>query len=336
MFLKYLKITLLPFFLGIGLIGNSIGQPAYEPFSLHQHITSTGFPVAIYNGIDVKELRRLVIAAFKESNFSLIAVIEKKNAATVFKFSYPVYLNKKESSLVILIKMDENSNSTKKCANCFLRYDGAIDDSSLKNTGWMVRYDLSSNYFPDIDRAFERLQVSSQKYMDADFGFRYQKQWKGERNLYDNSFVGIKLTDLKGFLIKSQRDSGFVFIEDSDTNSNARNSVLKFYFPINAEKTGGVTYAVKFMGQFDENGFCYPCETLESYDPSQQLPPAGLSGMSDRVTLESRFAAARTYAYEQLKLSVERYLRPRTVFSVPPKPAPLGSPRPSPMPVAVT
>ena len=58
--------------------------------------------------------------------------------------------------------------------------------------------------------------------------------------------------------------------------------------------------------------------------------------MSSRLTLESRFTAARMQALEKLKSGTEHYLRPETVFTLPPKPAPLGSPRPQIQPPIVT
>ena len=58
--------------------------------------------------------------------------------------------------------------------------------------------------------------------------------------------------------------------------------------------------------------------------------------MSSRLTLESRFTAARMQALEKLKSGTEHYLRPETVFTIPPKPAPLGSPRPQIQPPIVT
>jgi len=41
-------------------------------------------------------------------------------------------------------------------------------------------------------------------------------------------------------------------------------------------------------------------------------------------------------ALEKLKSGTEHYLRPETVFTIPPKPAPLGSPRPQIQPPIVT
>jgi hypothetical protein len=173
--------------------------------------------------------------------------------------------------------------------------------------------------------------------MDARFGFHYQDQWRGERNLYENSFIGVGLPDLKAVTIASYRAAGFTFVGDDDQKDSAMSrSELVFSCPVDPDQAAGVAYKVMLAGQFNEHGACFPCEMREVYDPYQQLPPAGLSGISNRLSLESRFTAARTLAFDQLKGATERYLRPGTEFFVPPKPAPLGSPRPRPIPPVPT
>ena len=162
----------------------------------------------------------------------------------------------------------------------------------------------------------------------------------------------MELPDLKTAIIDSYRAAGFTFVNDDQLDAAIGRSELEFSFPLDPDKgAGGVVYKVSLAAQFhDRNASgsgtssksssnssnCYPCEMSEAYDPYQQLPPAGLSGMTNRLSLEPRFAAARTLALERLKAATERYLRPGTLFLTPAKPAALGSPRPTIIPMAVT
>lgn len=334
--LKSLRSFVLSIFWGMVLLKSASGQLGNAPLMLHPTLSSNTLPVAAYRDIKVEEFRKLVVGAFEDSRFLLTAV-EVKGGETHYKFSYPVRVGKGVQNIELLVRVNENLDKRKRCANCFLRLAELPDLPALRNLPWMAQYEVSSAIFPAIDRAFGKIRTTGQASMDRSFNFEYRDQWRGERNLYENSFVGINLSDLKAATIDSYRAAGFTFVSDDQKGSAEGRTELVFYFPIEPDQAAGVVYKVVFAAQFNEHGSgCYPCEMKEAYDPYQQLPPAGLTGMSNRLTLESRFTAARTFAYERLKSGTGQYLRPGTVFLVPPKPAPLGSPRPSPVPVVVT
>ncbi|WP_156909322.1 hypothetical protein [Ottowia thiooxydans] len=314
---------------------NSYGPYGY-PLQLHPQVTAGPMPTAIYSNIKIDNFRKLVIGAFEDANFSLVSITKAKDEETYYKFSYSVPVGKNNHSTEMVVRVDENLDKNKKCARCFLRQVSLPEFSALTDLPWMAQYELSSSIYPAIDQAFATIRVNGQAYMDKGYVFNYKNRWHGERNLYNNSFVGIELSALKAAVINSYRTAGFIFVGEQEKDSSVNVLELSFSFPINPDQGGGAVYKVILANQIDLNRACYPCEMQESYDPYQQLPAAGLSGMSNRLTLEARFAAARTLAFEKLKSATERYLRPRSVFVVPTKPAPLGSPRPSPVPVVVT
>jgi hypothetical protein len=99
-----------------------------------------------------------------------------------------------------------------RCANCFLRLAELPGLPALQKLPWMAQYEVSSHVFPAIDRAFAKIRADGQSVMDARFGFNYQDQWQGERNLHGNSFVGIDLPGLKAVTIDSYRAAGFTFV----------------------------------------------------------------------------------------------------------------------------
>ena len=157
-------------------------------------------------------------------------------------------------------------------------------------------------------------------------------EWRKEP--VQNSFVGVEPEDLIAKIIDAYRAAGFTFVKEEKIDSTA--SKLTLSFPISQDQAEGVVYTIAVSSQFDARGRCYPCEISETYDPYQRLPAAGLSGIPNRLTLESRFSAARIQAFEALMSATGRYLRPGTVFTIPAKLAPLGSPRPQMLPAAVT
>lgn len=322
---------------GMILFESASGQPSHAPLLLHPRLSPNTLPVAAYRDIKVEDLRKIVISAFEDSQFSLTTMEKTKDGETHYKFSYPVPVGKGVHNIELLVRVNENLDKHKRCANCFLRLAELPDLPALRNLLWMAQYEVSSAIFPAIDRAFGKIRANGQFAMDRSFQFEYRDQWKGERNLYENSFVGIDLSDLKAATIDSYRAAGFTFVRDDQKESTEARSELVFSFPIDPDQAAGVVYKVVLAAQFNERGRgCYPCEMKEAYDPYQQLPPAGLLGISNRLSLESRFTAARSLAFERLRSGTEQYLRPRTVFLVPPKPAPLGSPRPAPVPAVAT
>ncbi len=306
---------------------NSFSQTSYSPIELHKKYNQTSLPVAIYKNIKREDFKKLIIAAFETSNFSFVSTTETPDQNTLYKFSYANSLDAKSPGISLFVRTNETIDGQKRCANCFLRLPNLIDDPTLKNLPWMTQYEISSGFYPAIDKAYSTIQNNGQQYMDQKFGFDYRKQWDGERNFekYGNSFIGISLSDLKRDVVQTYTEAGFLLVQDR--NMDASTSDLIFSFPIEIDGKEGVGYRVRFFNQLDGNGFCNPCEVAEIYDPHQKLPAAGISGMSSRLTLESRFITGRTRAFEQLKNTTTRYLRPRTSFTIPPKPAPLGSPR---------
>ena len=292
------------------------------------------FPVAAYRNVSVAEFRSMVSKAFQRSDFSFVAVGEQKNKSTVFEFKFNAD-PKVRFVPTVLVSADELLDGKKKCNPCFLRFAEIKNAQEVKALPWMAQYDLSAQLVPAIDNAYSTIESVGREYVDPAFRFNYKRQWEGEQTLFGNAFVGLSLPSLKEDLVRAYRSAGFLPIE-SEAPPKASELTLAFSFPVDPAKDGGVVYKVKIYSQYDADGHCYPCEVTEHYDPYQQLPPAGLSGVLSRATLEPRFTEARNAAYESMRTNLERYLRPRSVFSVPPKQAPLGSPRPPPMPMAAT
>lgn len=318
------------------LSGVTHAQYDYGPFALHRNFRANALPVAIYKGAKVEDFRKILIASFEKFNFLFVATSELKNNIVLYRFSYPVSSEKGAERLMLSVRVDQYLDSKRHCVNCFLRGPELTDEAAIEKMPWMDQYELSSKFFPDIDNAYSEMRLMGSRYMDVKYEYSYQNVWSGERNIYGNSFVGIGLQDFKALIVQSYERAGFVYSKDSGSIASKGNLLLDFYFPIDPGKKEGVIYGVRFRYQLDVNGSCNPCEVSEAYDPYQQLPASGLLGMASRLTLESRFAAGRTLAIEQMKSATADYLRPRSIFSVPPKPAPIGSPRPQIPPPVVT
>uniref|UniRef100_UPI000D4AC5CF hypothetical protein n=1 Tax=unclassified Variovorax TaxID=663243 RepID=UPI000D4AC5CF len=317
-----------------GLAALAQPYPRQPVLDLSYKLGKPSFPVAGYRNIGVAEFRSMVTQAFQRSGFSFVALDEQKNRSTVFEFRFDA---EPKARLVptVLVSTDELLDGKKKCNPCFLRFAQVSNAQDIKTLPWMAQYDLSARLVPAIDNAYATIESAGREHLDPAFRFSYKRQWEGERNLFGNSFVGIGLPALQEQIVRAYRHAGFIPVE-SDAASKAFEPGLKFSFPVEPGKEGGVVYRVRIDSQYDADGRCNPCEVSEHYDPYQKLPPAGLSGVVSRATLESRFTAARDAAYEGMRIDLERYLRPRSVFSVPPKQVPLGSPPPPPTPLVVT
>jgi len=276
----------------------------------------------------------MVRKAFQEAGFVFVSAKEQKDKLTTIQFDLAIN-PKTEPTPTILASIDELLDGRKKCDPCFLRFTEISNEREIRALPWMMQYKVTSLLVPAIDKAYSNIESSGRTHLDPSFSFNYKPQWKGEQNLFGNSYTGISLTDLKDRVINAYRSAGFTPIE-SNTDPKSSELDLIFNFPIDLTKDGGAIYKLRIHSQFDSNGRCYPCEVTENYDPYQRLPPAGLSGVLDRATLESRFSTARSTAFENTRIDLERYLRPRSGFTVPIKPAPLGSPRPPPTPIVVT
>lgn len=322
--------------LGLGLALPSNSQSVAHPIAVRK-ASRGALPIAIYRNISFLQLKKLLIDSFSESNFSLHAAKKDADGMMEFEFSYPIDRDARAGSVIFKFRVD-GTVVNGKCMNCFLRWGELQDEKAIEKLPWMTQYELSSRLYPDIDRSYLSVKNRSQAYLDDQHGFDYKNMWDGERNrlAYSNAYVNIRLPDLKREIARALTDSGFILLRDSNPAADAPDSTLAFSFPIDGDKPDGAVYAIQFANQFDVNGLCYPCEATQVYDPHQTLPSLGLSGAAGRLTLASRFASGLDRAYDQIKASTERHLRPRTQFAKPPKSAPLGTPRPPRMPPVVT
>lgn len=310
-------------------------QPLQGVLGLSYKIGRPSVPAAAYQKITVTEFRSMVSKAFQKSGFSLVAVDAQKNKSTIFQFRFDAY-PKVEPKPMIFISADELFDERKRCNPCFLRFAEIRNASEFQALPWMTQYELSALLVPAIDNAYATIESSGREHRDPAWGgFNYKRQWAGERNLFGNSFTGIDESSLKEAIVRAYRNAGFIPVE-TKAGPRASGQLLTFSFPVDPAKEGGALYTVRIDSQYDADGRCHPCEITEQYDPYQQLPPAGLSGIVGRATLESRFTAARSAAYEAMRADLERHLRPGSVFSIPPRQAALGSPRPPPTPPVVT
>lgn len=322
--------------LGLAFAFPSNSQSGPYPIAARK-VSGNVFPIAIYRNIPVEHLNKLLIDSFSESNFSLLAAKKDADGVMGFEFSYPIDKDGKSGSVIFKFKVD-GTVVNGKCMNCFLRMGYLPDEKAIGKLPWMTQYELSSRLYPDIDRSYLSVKNRSLAYMDRQHGFDYKNMWDGERNrfAYNNAYINIKLPDLKQEISRALTDSGFVQLRDSNPAADAPDSTLVFSFPIDSGRPEGAVYTIRFANQFDVDGNCYPCEASQAYDPHQTLPPLGLSAVPGRLTLASRFESGLDRAYDQIKASTERYLRPRTQFVRPPKSAPLGTPRPPMRPPVVT
>lgn len=325
------------FFLGMLLSGRVAAQSDAAPILLHPRSTPSALPVATYRGLKVGDFRQLVKSAFEGAGFTQATVTTTKEGAARYHFMAAVPVDSQLHRIAVVVAADENADRNGRCAPCFLRLTTLPELAVLQKLPWLTQYELSSTLFPAIDQAYARIQRQGQAFMDASQGFSYRHQWQGERNLLENAFAGIDLPALQAATIEAYRAAGFVFVGDMSKDPAQGRSELVFSFPIDPDQaSAGVVYKLSLWSQLDARGACATCEMREAYDPYQPLPPAGVSGMPARWTLESRFTAARALAFERLRDATARHLRPRTSFVVPPKPAPLGSPRPARAPIVVT
>lgn len=286
---------------------------------------------AAYQNISVAEFRSLVRKAFESSGFVPTGVKEQKEKSTIYEFSFSGDAGALPT-MRILVSAEELTDHRKRCNPCFLRFAEVANASDVGALPWMAQYDLSSRLVPAIDKAYAAIESSGRPFAQPSFKFNYKPQWTGEKNLFGNSFVDIALPELKERILRAYSNAGFVPGENDDNSKDSRTR-LNFTFPIDPAGEGGAKYGVGILAQYDAQGRCHPCEIVEYYDPYQRLPPAGLSGVLNRATLESRFSAARNSAHENLRAELTSSLRPRSAFSGLAKVAPLGSPTPPMMPV---
>lgn len=332
--IKQLRKLMYSLLLGVTLIGNASAKNVAAPILLHPSTASEAFAIAAYKGMQAENFSKMVSTAFENAGFSSRTSERMKDGTVRYTFAYPVAMEGQVQNIEVVLRTDENIDKKGRCATCFLRTTVLTDFAHLQQAPWMLQYAVNRQVLPAIDQAYASIQQDGQAFMDGSLGFDYKNQWQGEKNLYENSFVGIEQTSLKSTVIDAYRAAGFIF--QGDIRKDLRVSDLVFSFPVDPDQAEGVVYKISLASQLDASDRCYPCEITEVYDPYQKLPAAGLSGMSKRLTLESRFAASRALALEKLKNSTAQFLRAGTMFTMPPKPAPLGSPRPHIRPMTVT
>jgi hypothetical protein len=327
--------------MGFGFVSRSHSIQADADRSVQSMALKAGVPmppppIAVYQKIKIEDLNKLLIDSFSEFNFSLLGVQKMAYGLKEFEFSYPIGKGDRSNSVVFKFLVD-GSLMDGKCMNCFLREGRLQNLEVFEKLSWMAQYELKSRLHADIDKAYLSLKNRSQPYMDRSSQFNYVNMAAGQRNRLteSNSYVGVKLPDLKRDVTRAMTDAGFTLLRDNNPGAGAADSSLVFLFPIGSSKTDGAIYAIRFTSQFDADGFCYPCETTQVYDPYQTLPSPGFFGMPGRATLASRFETGFTSAYDGIKASTERYLRPGTQFVRPVQPLPPGSTRPQ-TPMVVT
>src|SRR5262245_46752378 len=120
LFVRSINRFLLPIFFSLALLETASGQSGGAPLLLHPISTSNTLPVAIYQNIRVEDFRKLVIGAFEDAGFSLTRIARTKDeAATQYKFSYRVPVGKDVQSIELVVRVNENQDRNKRCANCF-------------------------------------------------------------------------------------------------------------------------------------------------------------------------------------------------------------------------
>lgn len=326
--------------MALGLVSLSHSIQADEPSSAKQAMAkpgppSRGLPIAIYKDIKADDLNKLLVESFSESSFSQPAVRKVNEGLTEFEFSYPLDKEGRSGSVGFKFVVD-GTVVDGRCMNCFLRTGQWQDAQAIDKLPWMAQYELNSRSQADLEKSYLSLKNKSLAYLErpSEFGYRQPGAGQRIRLAESNSYVGVRLPDLKRDVARALTDAGFVLVRDSNPAANAGDSGLVFSFPIGSGKTDGAVYTIRFTSQFDAEGRCYPCETTQVYDPYQNLP-SGLLAMAGRLTLASRFETGFNSAHDQIKASTERYLRPGTQFVRPSKPLPPGSTRPN-RPMVVT
>lgn len=244
---------------------------------LHPQLTSNAVAVARYQAIKQEDFRKLVIGAFQQQGFSLRSIDKAKDGTAQYNFFYPVATGGSVQNVDVVLRADENLDKDKRCVNCFLRAATLPDTDKLQRSPWMLQYQLSQQVFPAIDQAYASIRTNGRASMDAAYGFSYRNQWSGEKNLYQNSFVGITPADLSAKILEAYQAAGFTLVSDAKTQATASEWLLTY--PISPGQTEGVVYKITTASQWDAGGRCFPCEISEDYDPHQRLPAAGLSGM---------------------------------------------------------
>ncbi len=293
--------------------------------------------IAIYKNIKIDDLKKSLVAVFAASNFSLVSTTQDKDYLVIYKFSYPVPDEGASTQLILNIKIDGALDKKNRCALCFLRL-GYVEKTAIPRAlPWMTEYAFKRSLYPDLDKAYRTLFEKTASYVDK-LSINYHPLWDGEHNrqAYSNSYIGASFADLKQGIARAFEEAGFVVAAENGSKSPSRTDTLRLTFPYAPGQAVGATYTLGFYNQWDAEGNCFPCEVIEHHDPYQTLPAAGLTGMLERATLPSRFEAALALARDKMQTTTERYLRPGTVYFRPQISAPLGTPRPPPLPPVVT
>lgn len=322
-----------------------------NPLDLHPR-GSNAVAVAGYQGVKADAWRKQVQSAFERAGFVLKQTRKGPGGVLAYRFEKQVALSQGPRNVEVEVRIDGQVDAQGRCVSCFLRLADVqgLDEPPRLSPGdlareipakerltalpWLDQYTLSRAIFPAMDQAYADMRTAGQAWQMPNMPFRYEPRWRGDSNVYQNAYAGQTPAQVKALIVGAWTAAGFVLVKESPVGTDG--TLLEFSFPTSANSAEGVAYPIRLIHQVDAKGLCQTCETQDEFNPHQNLPPAGLAGMRDRLSLQSRFSAARKLAYDKLKAASEGQLRSGSTFLTPPEPAALGSPAPRVLPPAVT
>lgn len=322
-----------------------------NPLDLHPR-GSDAVAVAGYQGVKADVWRKQVQSAFEREGFVLKQTRQGPGGSLTDRFEKQVALSQGPRSIALELRTDGQVDAQGRCVTCFLRLadvqgldapprqspselaQGILTRERLTVLPWLDQYTLSRAIFPAIDQAYADIRAAGQAWQIPSMPFRYEPRWRGDINVHQNAYAGQTPAQVKALIVGAWTAAGFVLVKESPMGTDG--TLLEFAFPMSEKSAEGVAYPIRLINQVDAKGLCQTCETQDEFDPHQSLPPAGLAGMRDRLSLQSRFSAARKLAYDKLKAASEGQLRSGSSLLTPPEPAALGSPAPRVLPPAVT
>lgn len=321
-----------------------------NPLDLHPR-GSDAVAVAGYQGVKADAWRKQVQSAFERAGFALKQTRKGPGGVVAYRFEKQVALSQGPRNVEVEVRTDGQVDAQGRCVACFLRLadvqgldaparlsPGEVRETPAKERltalPWLDQYTLSRAIFPALDQAYADMRTAGQAWQMPNMPFRYEPRWRGDSNVHQNAYAGQTPAQLKALIVGAWTAAGFVLVKELPVGTNEIR--LEFAFPMSKNSAEGVAYPIRLVLQTDAQGLCQTCETQDEFNPHQSLPPAGLAGMRDRLSLQSRFSAARKLAYDKLKAASEGQLRSGSTFLTPPEPAALGSPAPRVLPPAVT
>ena len=319
-----------------------------NPLDLHPR-GSDAVAVAGYQGVKADVWRKQVQSAFERAGFVLQQTRKGPGGLLAYRFEKQVALSQGPRSVEVEVRTDGQVDAQGHCVTCFLRLTNVqgLDEprpqtpdayvraaERLVVLPWLDQYALSRTIFPAIDQAYADMRTAGQAWQMPNMPYRYEPRWRGDSNVHQNAYAGQTPAQVKALIVGAWTAAGFVLVKELPIGTDEIR--LEFSFPMSKNLAEGVAYPIRLINQTGANGLCQTCETQDVFDPHQSLPPAGLAGMRDRLSLQSRFSSVRKLAYDKLKAASEGQLRSGSTFLTPPEPAALGSPAPRVLPPAVT